>query len=63
MLSSLLESMIQFNHEAVDEWEKLVNNWNSIMRSNFVCRAVKYIEKGEIILAAKKRGKRRKIVF
>ena len=46
VLSSLLESMIQFNHEAVDEWEKLVNNWNSIMRSNFVCRAVKYIEKG-----------------
>ena len=34
----LLKSMIQFNHEAVDEWmENLVNNWNSIMRSNFVC--------------------------
>ena len=34
----LFKSMIQFNHGAVDEWmENLVNNWNSIMRSNFVC--------------------------
>ena len=43
----LLKSMIQFNHEAVDEWWKLVNNWNSIMRSNFVCSqpSVKYRER------------------
>ena len=34
----LFKSMIQFNHGAVDEWmENLVNNWNSIMRSNFIC--------------------------
>ena len=46
-LSPLLKSMIQFNHEAVDEWWKLVNNWNSIMRSNFVCSqpSVKYRER------------------
>ena len=50
-LSSLLKSMIQFNHEAVDEWWKLVNNWNSIMRSNFVCSrpSVKYIYRERIM--------------
>ena len=58
VLSSLLESMIQFNHEAVDEWEKLVNNWNSIMRSNFVCRPVKYIEKGGKSYLLLKRGEK-----